>query len=61
MKTRHLMLFTLLALAGTWGAGGADPAAVQRRELEEAVAALLAGRSPADRQNPSMGCSIKWK
>ena len=28
---------------------------------DPAVAALLAGRSPADRQNPSMGCSIKWK
>ena len=29
MKTRHLMLFPLLALAGTGGAGGADPAAAQ--------------------------------
>ena len=38
-----------------------DPAKVKRRELREAVDALLAEKRPADAQNPSIGCSIKWK
>ena len=38
-----------------------DPAKVTRRELEEAVNALLAGRPPVAEQRPSLGCSIKWK
>jgi hypothetical protein len=38
-----------------------DPAKVKRRELREAVDALLAGKSPNAAQNPSIGCSIKWK
>ncbi len=38
-----------------------DAAKVKRRELREAVDALLAGRSPEAHQNPSIGCSIKWK
>jgi len=38
-----------------------DPSKVKRRELREAVDALLAGRSPSGAQNPSIGCSIKWK
>jgi thiol-disulfide isomerase/thioredoxin len=38
-----------------------DASKVKRRELREAVDALLAGRAPAAHQNPSIGCSIKWK
>jgi peroxiredoxin len=38
-----------------------DATKVQRRELREAVDALLAGERPDARQNPSIGCSIKWK
>jgi peroxiredoxin len=38
-----------------------DPSKVGRRELREAVDALLGGKKPDSRQNPSIGCSIKWK
>src|SRR4029079_15668559 len=38
-----------------------DPSKVKRRELREAVDALLAGKRPTPSQNPSIGCSIKWK
>jgi peroxiredoxin len=38
-----------------------DPAKVTRRELADALEALLAGRRPASDQRPSLGCSIKWK
>ena len=38
-----------------------DPSKVKRRELREAVDAILAGKTPATAQNPSIGCSIKWK
>lgn len=38
-----------------------EPGKVKRRELEEAVEAMLAGRPVPAKQNPSMGCSIKWK
>ena len=38
-----------------------DPSKVKRRELGEAVDALLAGKKPGAAQNPSIGCSIKWK
>jgi thiol-disulfide isomerase/thioredoxin len=38
-----------------------DPSKVNRRELREAVDALLAGKTPSSAQNPSIGCSIKWK
>lgn len=37
-----------------------DPKNVNKRELREALLALLEGRSVME-QNPSMGCSIKWK
>lgn len=37
-----------------------DESAVRKEELWEAVQALAAGRPAAGRQNPSMGCSIKW-
>ena len=38
-----------------------DEAKVQRRELAEAIEALLAGKTPSPAQHPSMGCSIKWR
>jgi peroxiredoxin len=34
---------------------------VRRRELREAVDALLRGERVSEHQNPSIGCSIKWK
>lgn len=38
-----------------------DASKVKRRELREAVDALLQGRTPEGHQNPSIGCTIKWK
>lgn len=38
-----------------------DPLAVKRRDLAEAVKALLRGQRPSEAQSASMGCSIKWK
>ncbi len=38
-----------------------EPTKVTRRELADAIAALLAGRAPSADQKPSVGCSIKWK
>lgn len=38
-----------------------DPSKVSRRDLREALDALLAGKRPAAEQKPSLGCSIKWK
>ena len=37
------------------------PGKVTRRELHQAVTALLAGQRPAADQKPSLGCSIKWR
>jgi peroxiredoxin len=37
-----------------------DPTKVTRRELAEALDALLAGRAPPPAR-PTLGCSIKWK
>jgi peroxiredoxin len=37
------------------------PEQVTRRELSEAVTAVLEGRAVADVQHPSLGCSIKWR
>ena len=37
------------------------PEHVKRRELHEAIVATLAGRAVEGVQNPSLGCSIKWK
>lgn len=34
---------------------------VEQRELAAALDSLLAGMAPPEQQNPSMGCSIKWK
>ena len=38
-----------------------EPGKVTRRELAEALEALVAGRAPAVEQRPSVGCSIKWR
>jgi peroxiredoxin len=38
-----------------------DESKVTQRELAAALDALLAGHKPADKQRPSMGCSIKWR
>jgi peroxiredoxin len=38
-----------------------DESRVTRRELAEAVEALIAGKRPSPEQRPSMGCSIKWR
>jgi peroxiredoxin len=38
-----------------------DESAVKRRDLRNAIDAILADRDPNSDQMPSMGCSIKWK
>lgn len=38
-----------------------EPEKVTRRELADALEALLNGKKPSRDQNSSMGCSIKWK
>jgi peroxiredoxin len=38
-----------------------EPAKVTRRDLRDALEALLAGRAPALEQTASIGCSIKWR
>ncbi len=38
-----------------------DPARVARQELKEAIDGVLAGQEPLETQQPSMGCSIKWR
>ena len=38
-----------------------EPARVRRRDIRDALDALLGGRAPAREQTPSIGCSIKWR
>ena len=38
-----------------------DESKVTRRELAEAIEALVEGKRPSREQRPSMGCSIKWR
>jgi peroxiredoxin len=38
-----------------------DPSKVTRRDLADAITALLQGGAPAAEQRPSLGCSIKWR
>ena len=38
-----------------------NPDAVTREELSDAIEALLESEVPSEDQNPSMGCSIKWR
>jgi peroxiredoxin len=51
----------LLAYRGRIDDSWKDPTKVTRRDLADALDALLAGRKPALEQIPSLGCSIKWK
>jgi peroxiredoxin len=37
------------------------PSKVTKKELRDALDALTNGKKPSEAQNPSMGCSIKWK
>jgi peroxiredoxin len=50
-----------LAYRGRLDDSWKDPAKVTRRELLNAVQALLQGQTTPLAQTPSMGCSIKWK
>lgn len=50
-----------LAYRGRLDDSWRNPAAVQKRELKSALDALLQGNPLNSVQNPSMGCSIKWK
>ena len=38
-----------------------DPSAVRTHYLREALDAVLAGRDPAIKETPPVGCTIKWK
>lgn len=37
------------------------PESVTKEDLSEAIEVLLRGEVPSEDQNPSMGCSIKWR
>lgn len=50
-----------LAYRGRLDDSWRNPEKVRAEELKAAVEALIAGRSLDSVQNPSMGCSIKWK
>jgi peroxiredoxin len=50
-----------LAYAGRLDDNWKNPDEVQRRDLHDAVVALLNGERPDEEQHPSRGCSIKWK
>lgn len=38
-----------------------EPDQVTRKDLRDALDTILAGKPVPEAQNPSMGCSIKWK
>ncbi len=38
-----------------------DEAQVKKQELKEAIENLASGKPVSQKQNPSMGCSIKWR
>ena len=50
-----------LAYRGRLDDSWKDPSKVTRRELLNAVQALLQGQTSPLAQTPSMGCSIKWR
>jgi peroxiredoxin len=50
-----------LAYRGRLDDSWKEPTKVTRHELEEAIEAVLRGKSPNPEQIPSMGCSIKWR
>ncbi|MEK7672835.1 MAG: thioredoxin family protein [Patescibacteria group bacterium] len=37
-----------------------DESKVTKKELDQAIGLILAGKKIEEKQNPSMGCSIKW-
>jgi thiol-disulfide isomerase/thioredoxin len=39
----------------------ASPASVKSRDLENALTALLAGKTPPVQETQAVGCSVKWK
>ena len=49
-----------LAYRGRLDDSWKDPRRVTKRELEEAVLAVLKGQAVSPAQSPAMGCSIKW-
>jgi len=62
--TPDLYLFDsehLLRYRGRLDDSWRTPQGVHRQELREALESLIAGREIDPQQNPSMGCSIKWK
>lgn len=50
-----------LAYRGQLDDNWQDPSKVTRRDLRNALDALLSGKAPSAQQISSMGCSIKWK
>ena len=38
-----------------------DEKSVKKQELKEAIENLIGGKPISSKQNPSMGCSIKWR
>ncbi len=50
-----------LAYRGRLDDNWKEPTQVKRRELREAIEALLAGKVPRLPQKASLGCSLKWK
>ena len=50
-----------LAYCGRLDDNWKEPEKVEKRDLHDAIAALLRGEQPDEEQHPSMGCSIKWK
>ena len=50
-----------LSYAGRLDDSWKEPDQVERRDLRDAIVALLETRRPDPEQHPSMGCSIKWK
>jgi peroxiredoxin len=50
-----------LAYRGRMDDSWSKPEEVKKRDLREAIDALLAGKRPDPNQSPSRGCSIKWK
>lgn len=51
----------ILAYHGRIDDNWKEPEKVTKRELAEALEALLQNKKPSPDQKPSMGCSIKWK
>ncbi len=63
-RTPHIFLLDAamkLAYRGRINDNPKDPAAVQSHDLQDAIAAVLAGERPDPAETGAMGCSIKWK